>query len=554
MLTNLLIKNYALIQQLELTPSPSLNIITGETGAGKSIMLGALGLLLGNRADSKALFYPSEKCIVEGLFDVEGYGLEPLFEDSELDYSRQCIIRREILPSGKSRAFINDTPVTLDTQRRIGHRLMDIHSQHDTLLLGDSDFQLDLVDILANNQEKKNSYRDVYSRYKIAFTTLEKLKAEAQKLKKDYDYYSFLFNEIDSLALTSGEQETLEAELTILENTSELAEKFNQAHYLLDNPEHSVLEMLKMVVTTLSQTAKIAADYQPLAARAQEYYLELKDLNQEVLGSVDDLESNPERETIVKERLDKIYALQQKHQVTTIGDLIALRDQYEEKIEKTSNIDEAIEKAERRLANLLAELNTKAEALRKTRLKVIPSIEKEVVSLLVSLGMPDARLSIDLQPTTLSNNGADAIKFLFSANKGTALQELKNVASGGEFSRMMLAFKYIMAGKTKLPTIIFDEIDTGISGEVAVRVGKMIQHMTKNHQVLVITHLPQIAAQGDRHYFVYKDNSGEKTVSRIRTLTLEERVYEVASMIGGQTPTQSLLENTRELMEQYRIN
>lgn len=552
MLTSLLIKNYALIQELELTPAGGLNIVTGETGAGKSIMLGALGLLLGNRADSKALFDQTKKCIIEGLFDVEGYGLEPIFEAEELDYQKQCIIRREISSSGKSRAFVNDTPVTLETQKKIGNRLMDIHSQHDTLLLGASDFQLELLDLLAENHQLKSKYHKIYTQYRQAVNHLKKLQDEAAKLRKDYDYYSFLFNEIESIALKNNEQELLEAELTVLENASELREKLAQVHYILDNPEHSVLEQLKHVLNNLSQTARIAGEYRQLYDRVHSNLIELKDLTEEVNQSMHNLESNPEREAIVKERLDRIYVLLQKHQITTIAELLELKNQFEEKIEKTSNIDFSLEKAEKEVKRLVDELHAKADLLHQSRAGITSDTEKNTISLLNDLGMPDARIKIDIQRITPGPTGADQVRFLFSANKGGNLQELKNVASGGEFSRIMLVFKYIIAGKTKLPTIIFDEIDTGISGEVAIRMGKMIRQMSIGHQVIAITHLHQIAAQGERHYFVYKDNSGEKTVSRIRQLNEEERIFEVASMIGGEDPNESLLQNTRQLMEQYR--
>lgn len=552
MLTSLLIKNYALIQELELTPSPGLNIITGETGAGKSIMLGALGLLLGNRADSKSLFDPGKKCIVEGLFDIESYQLEDLFAAEELDYQKICIIRREIAPSGKSRAFINDTPVTLEVQKKIGSRLMDIHSQHDTILLSASDFQLELVDLLGNHQKLKITYHKIYTQYKAAANELKRLKDEAAKLKKDYDYYSFLFTEIEDIALQTDEQEKLETELTILENTSELTEKLVQAHFILDNPEHSVLEQLKVVIGNLSQTSRIANEYKYLYERAQSCLIELKDLAEEISQATDKLEINPERESVVRHRLDRIYALQKKHQVESIDALLLLKSQFEEKILKTSNIDLALERAEKEVIKIEAELLAAAKILHQARVKVIPETEKNTMELLTGLGMPDARLKVEIQQVSPGPTGSDQVKFMFSANKGSQLQELKNVASGGEFSRIMLAFKYIMAGKTHLPTIIFDEIDTGISGEVAVKMGKMIQQMSLKHQVIAITHLHQIAAQGEKHYFVFKDNSGEKTISRIRQLNEEERIYEVASMIGGQDPTENLLLNTRQLMEQYR--
>jgi len=429
---------------------------------------------------------------------------------------------------------------------------MDIHSQHDTLMLGASDFQLELLDLLGGHQNLKSGYHKIFSHYKSALNDLKRLKEEAAKLRKDYDYYHFLFTEIEEIAPKADEQQKLEAELTVLENTTELTERLSQAHFILDNPEHSVLEQLKTIIANLSQTSKLSEEFRPLLERAQSSLFELKDLTDEISQSIETLEANPERESVVKDRLDRIYALLKKHQVESIQELLELKNQFEEKIDKTSNLDLSLEKAEKSVNKLAKELLSQAELLHKARVKIAPETEKNTMALLAGLGMPDARLKVDLQPVPPGPTGADQVRFLFSANKGSKLQDIKSVASGGEFSRIMLAFKYIMAGKTKLPTIIFDEIDTGISGEVAVRMGKMIQQMSLKHQVMAITHLHQIAAQGEQHYYVFKDNSGEKTISRIRQLNEEERIYEVASMIGGEDPTEGLLINTRQLMEQYR--
>lgn len=553
MLAHLLIKNYALIEHLELTPDSQLNIITGETGAGKSIMLGAIGLLLGSRADTKVLYNPSLKCVIEGTFDLNGYFIEHLFEEEELDFSTTCLVRREISPSGKSRAFINDTPVNLETLRRITGQLMDIHSQHDTLLLGSNAFQLQIVDTYAQNESILRQYHTDFQAYRKATQVLERLKSEAAQLRKESDYNQFLFDELDKAQLQAEEQEQLEQELTILENAADVKERLQLANDYLDNPEQSALSLLKNAVSSLNSISKFAPQYEQLRERTQSAYIELKDLASEISDEQDNVEIDDARAEDVRERLNLFYHLQQKHQVKTLAELIVIRDELEVKVSRVLNLDEDIAKAHTAVEKTKAKLQKSAEKLSNSRKVAIAPVEKEVKKYLLDLGMPNATLNIQQTLIEPTEDGIDDVDFLFSANKGIKPQQLKNVASGGEFSRLMMVIKYILATKRKLPTIIFDEIDTGVSGEIAIKMGQMMNDIAQNHQVIAISHLHQIATYGHAHYFVYKDNSAEKTVSRIKKLTFEERVQEIAQMIGGLKPSEAIVQNAREML-QTQIN
>ena len=553
MLAHLLIKNYALIELLELIPDPQLNIITGEPGAGKSIMLGAIGLLLGSRSDTKVLYNPSEKCIIEGTFDLNGYFIEHLFEEAELDFSTTCLVRREISPSGKSRAFINDTPVNLETLRRITGQLMDIHSQHDTLLLGSNEFQLQIVDTYAQNEAILRQYHTDYQAYRKSIQVLERLKSEATQLRKESDYNQFLFDELEKVRLFPDEQEQLEQELTILENAADVKERLQLASSYLDNPEQSALSLLKNAVSSLNSISKLAPQYEQLRERTQSAYIELKDLASEINDEQDSVEIDDARADEVRERLNLFYHLQQKHQAKSLSELIAIRDELEVKVSRVLNLDEDISKAQVAVEKTTAKLQKSAEKLSHSRKIVIDPLEKEVQKYLLDLGMPNASLNIQQTQIEPSEDGVDDVDFLFSANKGIKPQQLKNVASGGEFSRLMMVIKYILASKRKLPTIIFDEIDTGVSGDIAIKMGQMMNDIAQNHQVIAITHLHQIATYGNAHYFVYKDNSAEKTVSRIKKLTFDERVQEIAQMIGGNKPSEAIIQNAKEML-QAQIN
>jgi len=548
MLSNLLIKNYALIKQLEMSPDPGLNIITGETGAGKSIMLGAIGLLLGNRADVKSLYDTREKCIIEGSFNLAGYDMAPNFEEENLDFSEECIVRREISVAGKSRAFINDTPVNLETLRRISSQLLDIHSQHDSVMLGNNEFQLQVVDSFAGNNELLQTYQLSYQAYKNAERAFEKLKKNAAQLRKEFDFDQFLYQELSNANLQSGEQEKLEQELSILENAVEIRERLQLAHAYMDNPEGSVLDLLKNAVNSLGQAAKLVPAYDILRQRAQSSLIELRDL----AGEIDNLNASVEldhsRTELVKERLDAIYLLLKKHQSSTVDELLEIEDELHSKLNTVLNLDEELLKAEKEAIRAEKDMLKNAKILSAKRHQVTKPIESLILERLVELGIPNATLSIQISSLAPSLNGIDSVAFLFSGNKGILPQELKQVASGGEFSRLMMVIKYILADKRKLPTIIFDEIDTGVSGEIAKKMGKMMHKMSFSHQIIAITHLHQIASGGNAHYFVYKDHSSEKTVSKIKKLSVDERVMEIAQMIGGHNPSESVIHNAREMI------
>ncbi|WP_338876816.1 DNA repair protein RecN [Spirosoma sp. SC4-14] len=550
MLSHLLIKNYALIDQLELTPDRELNIITGETGAGKSIMLGAIGLLLGNRADTRALYDPEKKCIIEGIFSVSGYQIERIFDEEELDFSDTCIVRREISVSGKSRAFVNDTPVNLETLRRVTSQLMDIHSQHDSVLLGSNEYQLEIVDTYAQDDELLQHYRIDYLAYRSAKSVYEQLQSEASAMRKEFDYNNFLYEELVKAQLQPDEQESLEQELNILENAEEIKERLQLAYEYLDNSEQSVIDFLKGTVSNLTYISKLSDQYEQLLQRAQSSLIELRDLADEISTEQDRVEIDDTRADTIRERLNLIYQLQNKHQAKNVQALIALRDELEQKVSKVLNLDDALTEAKMNTEAARAKLQGSAQALSDARQMVLKPIESEIKSLLNELGMPNASLLIQAEIGKPTPAGIDTISFLFSANKGIKPQQLKSVASGGEFSRLMMAIKYILASKRSLPTIIFDEIDTGVSGEIAIKMGNMMRDMAHSHQIIAITHLHQIAGQGNAHYFVFKDHSSSKTVSRIKKLTFDERVAEIAQMIGGKNPSASALKNAREILKQ----
>jgi len=550
MLVHLLIKNYALIEQLELTPDPHLNIITGETGAGKSILLGAIGLLMGHRADTKVLYNPDQKCVIEGTYDVAGYVIEHVFEEEQLDYAPTCLIRREISPNGKSRAFVNDTPVNLESLRRITSQLMDVHSQHDTLLLGSNEYQLQIVDTFAQNDEPLKKYRTDFQTYQKSNQQYEQLKAEAAQLRKEFDYNHFLYDELEKASLQAHEQTQLEQELVILENATEVRERLQLAHEYLNNAEQSALDLLKNTVASLNSISKFAAQYAQLRERAQSSLIELRDLAEEINYEQENVELDDERAQLIRERLALIYVLQQKHQVKSVGELLTIQAHLEQKVSSVLNLGETIAAAKANVEKHLEKLNKSAEKLSATRQKVLPAIEQAVTRYVSELGIPNAVLKIQHRAIAPTDDGTDSVSVLFSANKGIKPQPLKSVASGGEFSRLMMAIKYILANKRRLPIIVFDEIDTGVSGEIAIKMGNMMRDMAQNHQVIAITHLHQIAAQGTAHYFVYKDNTADKTVSRIKKLSFEERVMELSQMIGGKKPSEAIVQNAREMLQQ----
>ena len=548
MLSHLLIKNYALIEHLELKPDANFNIVTGETGAGKSIILGAIGLLLGNRADTKTLYNELEKCIIEGTFSMAGFYIKNIFEEEELDYESSCILRREISPSGKSRAFINDTPVTLETLRKIASQLMDIHSQHDSILLGSNEYQLRIIDTYAQCHNKLVEYQEKYRTYKKLQDAYQQLQIEADQNKKEFDFNNFQLEELVKAKLKPDEQEQQEKELNILEHAEEVKLRLKTVYESLNNSEQSILSVLQSTVSSLAPIASYSPDYQQYKDRIQSCLLELKDVSRDIESEEDNIELDGQKIIEIQDRLNLLYKLHQKHAVKSNGELLEIQAILEEKVSKVLNLTENLSAAKERVSEAFDAATTLADSLSKVRQNILAEIEKRVIGLLIELGIPNAILKIQHQNIQLNSEGIDQINFLFSANKGVTPRQLKDVASGGEFSRLMLAIKYVLSDKRSLPTIIFDEIDTGISGEVAIKVGKMMREMAESIQVIAITHLHQIAGRGSSHFFVYKDNSSAKTVSRIKQLSHDERIIEIAKMIGGENPSESAIHSAIEIL------
>ncbi|QIL77286.1 DNA repair protein RecN [Hymenobacter sp. HDW8] len=548
MLVDLRIQNYALIEALELRPSALLNIITGETGAGKSIMLGAIGLLLGNRADSRMLFNTGSKCVIEGQFDISNYQLQDIFDSEDLDYDAQCILRREISPTGKSRAFVNDTPVTLETLRKIGANLMDIHSQHDTLLLGDAVFQLNLLDLYAGLVPTRGQYSNAYRQYRKLESDLKTLENQVAQANKELDYHSFLLSELEEARLDQENQEELEQEIKQLEHAEEIKYKLSQAYQSLSESEYCATGSMKEAATMLGQIAAYADSFQTLKARLDSCLIELHDIADEVEAAERRTEGDPARIDELQGRLNVLYNLQRKHQVRDLAALIEVRDQLRQQVGSVLNLDKEIARLRKDTDGALATVTKQAARLSESRRKAFPKFEKELAALLSELGMPHSRIVVQHTTSQPTASGTDVVSILFTANKGAQPQTLSKAASGGEFSRLMLCIKYMLADKTALPTIVFDEIDTGISGEIAVKVGRMMQQMAKKHQLVAISHLPQMAAAGDAHYFVYKEDRADRTISRIRQLSTEERIREIAHMIAGAKPSENAFESARELL------
>lgn len=548
MLKSLSIQNYALIDQLLMKPSSGLSMITGETGAGKSIMLGAVGLLLGNRADTKVLLFEDKKCIVEGIFDISEYGLKEFFDQENLDFEPQCIIRREISPGGKSRSFINDTPVLLDSLKFLGSKLMDVHSQHDTLQLGSGAYQLNLIDGFARSQEERKEYFTHFKSFKKAQKTFQELQQKAIDLQKEADFNQFQLEELSSLNLQQGELAELESDQELLENAEEIKLKINEMLNLFEGEQFGIIEGLNQVKQGLDSLRRLAHKYDPLMERFQSLFIDLKDLSETLETEESGVEVDFEKLDLVRERLSKIYQLQKKHGVSTVEELMTLERDLADKVFQFQNLDETLSEAKERLSKAEEVVLKSGKNLSKKRSSCFASFQKEMESLLADLGMENAKLKVEQISTEPTSSGMDDIELLFSANKGSSLQPLKKVASGGEFSRLLFAIKYLMADKMALPTLIFDEIDTGISGEVALQMVRMMKEIAENHQVICITHLPQVAGKGDVHFFVYKDNSSQKTISKIKELDSEERVIELAKMIGGANPSSSALESAKELL------
>lgn len=549
MLRSLFVQNYALISHLEIDFNSGLSILSGETGAGKSILLGALSLILGQRADTTVLNDKNTKCIVEGTFQVEGYGLEELFGENELDYDPLTIIRREISSQGKSRAFVNDTPVSLSVLKVMGQRLVDIHSQHENLLLANNAFQLSVVDHFTGNMELLGEYQELYNRYRNALAEFTELKENADKARADLDYFQFQYEQLHKAGLEGDEQGILEDELETLLHAEEIKSSLYKTNHILTGEEISLLEQLRDIQSSLQ---KIAPHYSPsddLIKRLESVYLELKDLAEESERNAISIEYDPQQIEKIQERLDLIYNLQQKHQVQTITELLEVLSGLEVRIKGLSNVDNRLEELEKLVLEMEAQLDRIAGLLSKQRSEAIPKMVGKVTELLVQVGIPNTRFSIEkTEHEEFTPTGRDRIVFLFSANKQGNLMDISKVASGGELSRVMLSLKSLLTRAAAVPTIIFDEIDAGVSGEIADKVGNIIKDISRNTQIINITHLPQIASKGEQHYKVYKEDHDNKTITMIKQLNSEERIVEIARMLSGEEVTEAAFENARDLL------
>ncbi|HEX8378908.1 MAG TPA: DNA repair protein RecN [Pedobacter sp.] len=552
MLSRLSIRNYALIEDLDIQFSKGLNILTGETGAGKSIILGALSLILGNRAESRYFFNQQKKCIIEGYFRINDYTLRSFFEENELDYEDESVLRREISNEGKSRAFINDTPVNLNILKQLGELLIDIHSQHATFEINDENFQRLVVDTLAANEALVKEYQKYFKAYRQTQIRLKELKSNSQKVKSELDYLQFQAEELERANLIENEQEVLEQELQALTHAEEIKKNLLFSLNLLSESEQSVISQVKETLSQLQQTGKYLTDGSVLAARLQSCLIEIKDITYEIETLEQRTIINEARSGEISARLSIIYTLQKKHNVNTVDELIEILNSISDRIQAISFSDEEIEKLESETSSLRNELLIISETLSASRDEIIPSIEKNLKETLLEVGMPNALLKIKnilLSEDSLNAFGRNTIEFFFSANKGQEPAPMNKIASGGELSRLMLAIKSMISKHIALPTIIFDEIDTGISGEVALKVGAIMENLSQSMQVIAITHLPQIASKGKAHYWVYKDDRDDITHTNIRLLETEERIMEIGKMLSGENPGEAALQHARELLD-----
>jgi len=549
MLQKLSIRNYALIDSLDIEFDKGLNIITGETGAGKSIILGALSLILGQRAESKYFFNQDRKCVIEGNFILADDNLKTLFEENDLDFLNESILRREISIDGKTRSFINDTPVNLSILKQIGEKLIDIHSQHATQEINDADFQLLIVDSLANHKALLFDYRTGFKKLRQENNRLKKLISDADEARSKQDYEQFLFNELEQANLKTGEQQELELELEKLTHAETIKRALLTASGLLTESEPSALQILKEAQLQLQGIEKFDPTVNALYERLKSSIIEIKDIADEVSGIEENTLHSADRLEIINQRLDLFYSLQQKHRVADNDELLQIQNQLEQNLNQLLSSDENIETLQKEIEQLKADLTKQANQLSFNRKKAIKVVQDETSQTLKQVGMPSARLILEQKPLVeLGKDGLDEINLLFSANAGQIPAPVNKVASGGELSRLMLAIKALLAKHTSLPTIIFDEIDTGISGETALKVGDVISDLGENMQVISITHLPQIAAKGKSHYFVHKNEAGGKTTTGIRKLRQEERIGAIAEMLSGKNPGASAIENAKELL------
>ena len=550
MLRQLYIRNYALIDELDMEFRSGFSVMTGETGAGKSIILGAIGLLLGQRADSKTVKMGTEKCVIEAHFDLSRYGMQPFFEENDIEFdANDTIIRRELTSAGKSRAFINDTPVALTMLKELGERLVDVHSQHQNLLLNKQDFQLNVVDVIAQDTKELSDYQQAFVRYHDLKKEEERLREEIEQGRQSVDFMQFQYDELTNAKLSEGEQEELEQRSETMSHSEDIKTALYEAETALSGDESGVVGELKKAVSALQSIEHVYPDVAELAERMNSCYIELKDAASEVSGLMDDVDFDPAELDTVNTRLDRIYELEKKYKVDSIADLLVIQEDLERKLSTIENSDAALADLERQVAAAMNEAKAKADVLTKKRQKAASAIEKQMQERLVPLGMPHVRFQITVEQEPLSRDGQDKVSFLFSANTSTPLQPVAQVASGGEIARVMLSLKAMISGAVKLPTIIFDEIDTGVSGKMAEKMAEMMQEMG-NHgrQVISITHLPQIAALGSTHYKVEKHETAQGTVSSMKELSAEERVLEIAQMLSGSDVSEAAIANAKQLL------
>lgn len=553
MLKKLDIRNFTLIDHLEMALYPGFSVITGETGAGKSIVIGAIGLLLGNRADAKQVKRGCDKCIIEATFDLSIYHsdvLKDFFEDNDLDYEpEECLLRREVNANGKSRAFINDTPVTLALMRELGEQLIDVHSQHQNLLLSKEDFQLNVVDIIARDRQQLADYRAAFAEYRSAQRRLEELREQIATSRDNEDFLRFQQKELSEANLASGEQEQLEQEAELMSHAEDIKRALHEADYGLSGDDTGIVNLTRSIAAQLRSVADVYPEAQELAERLESCFVELKDISQEIASKVDDVEYDPQRFNLITKRLDTIYTLQQKFHVQTVDELLDRLNGINAQLDNIDNSDEELQELERSVEKLHAVCVEKAAVLTDMRRKSATVVEQELSKLLVPLGIPKVRFKVDVSPADLSTNGADKVMFLFSANSSTDMQPVSQVASGGEIARVMLSLKAMISKAIGLPTIIFDEIDTGVSGRVAEQMAHIMRDMGKaNRQVLCITHLPQIAAAGSTHYKVAKQETEQGTVSTMTQLSDEQRITEIAQMLSGSDVSQAAVDNAKSLL------
>ncbi len=550
MLKHLYIKNFTLIDQLDIAFHSGFSVITGETGAGKSIILGAIGLLLGNRADSKQIKQGEKKCTIEAHFDLSHYGFESFFEDNDIDFEPEdTIIRRELTASGKSRAFINDTPVSLQMMRILGEQLIDIHSQHQNLLLQKDDFQLNVVDIIAQDSTALSAYHSSYQHYKESLQRLSDLKEQIAKAQENEEFMRFQFNELESAGLVEGRQKELEQESETLSHSEDIKTAYYEADHLLNDDDNGIIYKLGESLDSLSNIENVYSKAKDVVQRLSSVHIELKDIASEVGSEVENIEFDPSRLDSINQQLDQLNTLEQKYHVSTEEELIEIRDNIAEQLQSIDNSDEELESLAKKVDEELKLCTEKAAKLTELRLKAGKIVEKEMSQRLIPLGIPNVRFKVDITSKPLSLDGADKVQFLFSANTSTAMEPVAQVASGGEIARVMLSLKAMISGAVKLPTIIFDEIDTGVSGKIAQKMALIMQEIgNNNRQVISITHLPQIAALGSSHYKVEKEETAEGTRSHMRELNQEERVSEIAQMLSGADISDAALQNARELL------